>query len=582
MIQSAHLQSLMRKENLFKDYVQQAQLIYNYNGKTHTEEECVYLQKAADIQSEMAQITTGYERETHASKVAELNKQIEKIYMQIDPEKYMRMKASKEKKQNDDKKSDGSGSGSGSGSAAGKNKESELDATVRTWYKDAPKHSFEDVSGMKSLKKKLQGCLTDMKLEKLAKFLKIKPLTSYFFVGPPGCGKTYIIEAFAHELMDKDFKYLYLTGSDIISRYVGDAEKIVTRLFKEAADNAPCIVFIDEIDSVCKNRSLPALPEYAANITTSFLTGYNYINNSDKKIIFIGATNYPKRVDSAMLDRVEVIRVDLPDHEARKSAFDRHFNGVLRLEDGFTTDDMATMTEGYNYRDVDKVVETVKRIIFDEFSSNGKGEDEAINKLLNGEYQLTREKFHTAYRAFKPANKSDIIEDINDWERGLKEGMFEGTVNLRDDDDEPEPVQKTETAAPEKKPQTAASSEKKSDVKKNSSDEELSYEDIFGSEQEEEAKPAVWPTNSICELDAVLGFVTVEFAVEDKNLKKICASVDGYNYICIKNGDYFTFRFQPMSDDEKANVTVTSELGIVGDFDISVKRPISVNKDFDI
>jgi len=435
---------------------------------------------------------------------------------------------------------------------------------------------------MKTLKKKLQGCLTDMKLEKLAKFLKIKPLTSYFFVGPPGCGKTYIIEAFAHELMDKDFKYLYLTGSDIISRYVGDAEKIVTRLFKEAADNAPCIVFIDEIDSVCKNRSLPALPEYAANITTSFLTGYNYINNTDKKIIFIGATNYPKRVDSAMLDRVEVIRVDLPDHEARKSAFDRHFKGVLKLEDGFTTEDMATITEGYNYRDVDKVVETVKRIIFEEFSSNGKGEDEAINKLLNGEYKLTREKFHTAFRAFKPANKSDIIEDINDWERGLKEGMFEGTVNLRDDEDEAEPEEKTEEAVPEKKVESTETAFENTPDEKKTSSEEIKFEDMSFSAQEEEPKPAVWATNSICELDAVRGFVTVEFVVEDKNLKKICASVDGYNYICVKNGDYFSFRFQPMPEDAGVNVTVTSELGVVGDFEISIKRPISVNKDFDI
>ena len=60
----------------------------------------------------------------------------------------------------------------------------------------------------------------------------MKQLHSYFFIGPPGCGKTYIIEAFAHELMDQNYKYLSLVGSDILSRFVGEAEKIITRLFE--------------------------------------------------------------------------------------------------------------------------------------------------------------------------------------------------------------------------------------------------------------------------------------------------------------------------------------------------------------
>ena len=618
MIQNAHLQSMIRKENLFQSYIKQARLLYEISGLKHTEEECIYLQKAADLQSEMAQITTGYERETHQMKLEELNRQIETIYRQINPEKLRRMKEEKEKKQKDE-----SGSAADKKTAAAKAKESELDATVRTWYKEAPKHGFEDVSGMSALKKKLQSCLTDMKMEKLAKFLKIKPLTSYFFVGPPGCGKTFIIEAFAHELMDKDFKYLYLTGSDIISRYVGDAEKIVTRLFREAAENAPCIVFIDEIDSVCKNRSLPALPEYAANITTSFLTGYNYINNSDKKIIFIGATNYPKRVDSAMLDRVEVIRVDLPDFEARKSAFDRHFQDMLCLEPGFTTDDMAKMTEGYNYRDIDKVVETLKRIIFEEFSTGGQSEDAAIARLMSGTYLLTREKFLTAFRAFKPANKSDIIDDINDWERDLKAGNFEGTVNLRADE-EPEETKKPEpssdlqltdqqpeesdpnekTVAPEQTDKEGQDSDSQDFLKKimshsfsrNESDEtdkegqDSDSQDFlkkimshsFSRNESDEMTKECWPVNDTITLERKTDYAEVCFRLKDKALQKICANVDGYTYICQDMGDSFLFRYQPREDVIEDTVTITSEKGIVGDFVIHFKRALAVSKEFQI
>ena len=206
----------------------------------------------------------------------------------------------------------------------------------------------------------------------------MKNLHSYFFIGPPGCGKTYIIEAFAHELMDKNYKFLSLVGSDILSRYVGEAEKIVTRLFAEAEKNAPCIVFIDEVDGVCKNRSLPNLPEYAASITTAFLTGYNRINSSDKSIIFIGATNYPNQVDNAMLDRVELIRVPYPDQEARCFAFKKQFKDIIMLEDGFSFDDMAASTEKYNYRDIERLSATIKNMIYKETVEKYKNEKEAI------------------------------------------------------------------------------------------------------------------------------------------------------------------------------------------------------------
>ena len=144
-------------------------------------------------------------------------------------------------------------------------------------------------------------------------------------------------------------------GSDILSRYVGEAEKIITRLFEEAEKNAPCIVFIDEVDGVCKNRSQPNLPEYAASLTTAFLTGYNRINSSDKPIIFIGATNYPNQVDNAMLDRVELVRVPFPDTDARESAFRRQFSKLITLEDGFTFEDIADATATYNFRDIDRL-----------------------------------------------------------------------------------------------------------------------------------------------------------------------------------------------------------------------------------
>ena len=203
-------------------------------------------------------------------------------------------------------------------------------------------------------------------------------------MGPPGCGKTYIVEAFAHELMDQDYKFISILGSDIISKYVGAAEKSVTRLFEEAVNNAPCIVFIDEIDSLCKNRSLPNLPEYAANITTSFLTGYNRIHSEDSKVIFIAATNYPNRVDAAMLDRAEIIRLPLPDKEARKAAFVRYFEGIVQLKKGLTFDLMAEKTWRFNYRDIERLTSALKLALFHDVLDLFGDQGLAIEALTSG------------------------------------------------------------------------------------------------------------------------------------------------------------------------------------------------------
>lgn len=413
-MESFILEKLKRKERECRSYQRQADEFRRQNDYRPSEEQCLVLQKAADLEYEMAQLTTGAERAHHEREKNRLDYEIRDIREALN----ISVRETPKAKTAADGSKDDAAKASEKGQNTGKTRDEEnLDRTARTWYKEAPRHSFDDVSGMSDLKKRLQECAADAKAEKLMEFLKIPQLNSYFFVGPPGCGKTYIIEAFAHELMNKDYKFMSLQGSDIISRYVGDAEKIVTRLFEEAEKNAPCIIFIDEIDSVCKNRSLPNLPEYAANITTSFLTGYNRIHSVDSKIIFIGATNYPERVDSAMLDRVEVIRVPLPDHEARRAAFQKQFEDIIALEDGLTEDYMAQRTENYNYRDIDRITNAIKRSIFKDIMALVGNQFSAMELLHNGEYKLTKRRFDDALGKFEPSPKKDILDAIDRWER---------------------------------------------------------------------------------------------------------------------------------------------------------------------
>lgn len=412
--------AVQKRENLYRAYMSKASLVLQEHSGRHSEEECQYLQRAAELQSEMIDMTIGEDRKYHIREKELVNAKILAALKEIDP-----VRASQFENNKDAAKTSPNSTG-GAKTAVDSEKE-KLDAMAKTWYKEAPKHSFKDVSGMAELKSKLKDCVTNSSCEKLFDFLKIPKLNTYFFVGPPGCGKTYIIEAFANELVnmkDKDYKFLSLVGSDIISRYVGDAEKIVTRLFEEAENNAPCIIFIDEIDGVCRNRAQKSMPEYAASITTSFLTGYNRIKNSGKSIVFIGATNYPQRVDSAMLDRAEVIRVPLPDLEARANAFRMQFENIIRLESGFSFENMAAVTEGYNYRDIERVTTIMKKDIFEKIMADTRNEDTAIGLLKSGGYELKSSDFDKAMSEFKPSSKKDILDAIDKWEKTMQDDSY--------------------------------------------------------------------------------------------------------------------------------------------------------------
>ena len=405
-----YIETMQRKDNLFRAYMQKADDAFAEKG-VHNADEGRYLQEAVKLQHEMAEISDGEERSFHLRRQKEVEERLKEVIRIVSPEAYARMEG--RKLQNDPAANKTSGGSAGKEAVVS-------DETVGTWFKESPMHSFEDVAGMSDLKQQLTECIHDTKLTKIREYLKMRQLHSFLFIGPPGCGKTYIIEAFAHELMEKDYKYISVDGSDILSRYVGDAEKIIARVFEEAEKSAPCIIFIDEIDGVCKNRSIRDLPVWASNMTTAFLTAYNRINSSDKPIILLAATNYPTQVDSAMMDRVQVIRVPFPDEEARAAAFHRKFDKVISLEEGFTAEEMADRTDTYNYRDIDRLCDQIKVLALKDVLEKYVDEEKAVDALKSGEYVLTQAMFSEAFEDYIPSPKEAVVRELNAFEEAQK------------------------------------------------------------------------------------------------------------------------------------------------------------------
>ena len=311
---------------------------------------------------------------------------------------------------------------------------------VEKWFRESPKHGFDKVSGMIDLVEKLRGHVSDMAAARFKELMGVSNTHSFFLYGPPGCGKTYIIEAFIHELMKQGYCFMKLAGADIHASLVGEAEKRVERAFQEARRHAPCILFIDEIDSVCRNRSTPNLPNHALNTTNAFLNAYNEMVSDDKPVIFIGATNYPHMVDVAMADRAEMVRVPLPDLPAKANKFRMLFEKKVKHEDGTTSTetkialepgltymDMAEEIDNYSYRDFDRLqkclVDALLAELRSEYGQSAEAGDEMYRAVSTGEHPLTRELYLKVLSSFQPSKKDEIIRSLDSWDADIQKKM---------------------------------------------------------------------------------------------------------------------------------------------------------------
>ncbi len=303
--------------------------------------------------------------------------------------------------------------------------------TIETWYvKKKPEVSFSDLTGMEELQERLIEEVANLGWDRVDKALGISPVGSFFFYGPPGTGKTTVIKAFARDLMDKGFKFIHLMGSDIHAPLVGVAEKTVQIAFKEAIDSAPCLLFIDEIENVCVNRDKRA-EGHEKRLTVAFLEAYNMLKSSGKRIIFMGATNHPGLVDEAMLDRIKLVKIPLPNEEARAKYFKRVF-GLLTLESGFCVEDMAAATDNYSYRDLDRVrdmilVQVKNAAIRDNCVTDEAGvidqdasDIQACESILSGRAMLTRDLFEEVRKNCPPSDKTRIREELREFEENIR------------------------------------------------------------------------------------------------------------------------------------------------------------------
>ncbi len=413
-----YIREINRLDNEYHSLRNQAMAANMANGGAVSREEGKLYQKAAEVCARAASMSVGAAQDRWIERQIDCEGELRHIVEILNPRAVKNMEAAAEAKKKSGTASGrqteggttggapgnasgnasgnpaaGGGKASGNPAAGGRDEISE--ETVASWFREAPKTGFECVAGMEGLKALMERIIRDIGNASLNAFFEMETVQSFFFYGLPGCGKTFLLEAFAHELIERfDFKYMCLSGADIHESLVGRTEKIIKRMFEEAEKNAPCILFIDEIDGVCGNRKKSHQPAHVISATNQFLTSYNDLIKSDKQVIFIGATNNPEDVDIAMLDRVELIEVELPDAAARANYFRMRLEHIIRNEEGFSYEDMAGQTEDFNYRDLRKFTARLKKELVTEIGvSYGNDTAAATEAMKNNVFCLRGETF---------------------------------------------------------------------------------------------------------------------------------------------------------------------------------------------
>lgn len=219
--------------------------------------------------------------------------------------------------------------------------------------REKPNVKWDDVAGLIAAKESLkEAVILPIKFPQLFTG-KRKPWKGILLYGPPGTGKSYLAKAVATEA---DSTFFSISSADLVSKWLGESEKLVRNLFEMARESKPSIIFIDEIDSLCGSRN-DTESESARRIKTEFLVQMNGVGNDTEGVLVLAATNIPWSLDAAIRRRFEKrIYIPLPEAPARSKMFQIHLGKTPQLLTQENFRQLGELTEGYSGSDISIIV----------------------------------------------------------------------------------------------------------------------------------------------------------------------------------------------------------------------------------
>ena len=273
--------------------------------------------------------------------------------------------------------------------------------------KGVPRVSYEDIGGLKNEVQKVREMIElPLRHPEIFDRIGIEAPKGVLLYGPPGTGKTLLAKAVANET---NANFYSISGPEIMSKFYGESEERLREVFKEAEENAPSIIFIDEIDSIAPKRE-EVSGDVEKRVVSQLLTLMDGIQ-SRGKLVVIGATNRPNAIDPALrrpgrFDRE--IDIGIPDEQGRLDILLIHTRG-MPLTDDVNLESIAKVTHGFVGADLEALskeaaMRSLRRILPEINLEQPKIPAEILNKI-----KITKQDFDEALRDVQPSAMREVL-----------------------------------------------------------------------------------------------------------------------------------------------------------------------------
>ncbi|WP_230530173.1 CDC48 family AAA ATPase [Microvirga roseola] len=269
-----------------------------------------------------------------------------------------------------------------------------------------PNVTWDDIGGVEEARTRLrEGVELPLKSPQSFQRLGIRPAKGFLLFGPPGTGKTLLAKAVAREAQAN---FVATKSSDLLSKWYGESEQQVSRLFSRARQVAPTVIFIDEIDSLAPVRGgglgEPAVTERVVNTILAEMDGLEELQG----VVVMAATNRPNLVDPALLRPGrfdELIYVAVPDAKGRRHILGIHTKGMPRADD-VNLDTLAERTNRFTGADLEDLTRRAGLL--------------ALRESLETD-RVTMAHFEKALRETRPSVTPEMEREYEDMVRTLKQ-----------------------------------------------------------------------------------------------------------------------------------------------------------------
>ena len=295
-------------------------------------------------------------------------------------------------------------------------------SALREVFVEVPDVTWENVGGLEDTKERLRETIQwPLEYPEVFDAMDMQSAKGVLMYGPPGTGKTLLAKAVANE---SESNFISVKGPELLDKYVGESEKGVREIFKKARENAPTVVFFDEIDSIATERGRNTGDSgVSERVVSQLLTELDGLESLED-VVVVATTNRPDLIDSALLRPGRLdrhVHVPVPDEDARRAIFGVH-SEHKPLADDVDLDELASRTEGYVGADVEAVCREASMAASREFINSVSREEVAESV---GNVRVTMAHFEQALDEVGPSVTQETRERYEEIEQRFQTSEVE-------------------------------------------------------------------------------------------------------------------------------------------------------------